>query len=705
MAIHRGERAATMRINRREALALGLSGLLLGEHPFAAQSIAAEPAAIEHLEPLNRFPRMVQEYFVARVRQAEKVGAADLAAIQTKAEAEAYVQRVRTKIRDCFGPEPEKTPLNPQITGKLDRDQYTVEKVIFESRPKFFVTANLYVPKGRTFPLPGVVGTCGHSTNGKASEAYQSFAQGLVRLGYVVLIFDPIGQGERLQYVDAKWQPTKGAGVSEHLYAGNQQFLVGEFFGAWRAWDGVRALDYLLTRTEVDPSHIGVTGNSGGGTMTTWLCGVEQRWSMAAPSCFVTTFRRNMENELPADTEQCPPRALALGLDHVDFLAALAPKPIVILTKERDFFDIRGSEEAYQRLRVLYRALEAEQNLSLFTGPTTHGYSSENREAMYRWFNRITGVSDAQTEPPLLLEKDEDLWCTPHGQVAELDSRTVFSFTREKSEQLRQQRVAVAATPGGLPAAIRDVLKLSVVSGPPDYRILRPVGGRKYPKPNFTTYAVETESGVQAIVYFLSDESHLSRPPRGVDRAVLYVSHGSADAELRDEPLVKELLQAEPGSAFYACDLRGIGESQPDTCGRNMFLDPYGSDYFYAVHSIMLDQPYVGQRTFDLLRVLDWLKEASHKEVHLAAKGWGAISAAFAAVISDLVRQVTLKNSLASYRDIAESEEYRWPLSAMVPGILGRFDLPDCYEALAGKMLRQIEPWGAAPAGSAPAKN
>ena len=112
-------------------------------------------------------------------------------------------------------------------------------------------------------------------------------------MGYVVLIFDPLGQGERLQYPDEKLKSRIGVGVREHLYAGNQQFLVGEFFGAWRAWDGIRALDYLLTRPEVDPKHVGVTGNSGGGTMTTWLCGVERRWTMAAPSCFVTTFRRN----------------------------------------------------------------------------------------------------------------------------------------------------------------------------------------------------------------------------------------------------------------------------------------------------------------------------------------------------------------------------------------------------------------------------
>ena len=320
-------------------------------------------------------------------------------------------ETVRDNIRDCFGPYPEKTPLNSRVTKVVERDAYKIENVLFESRPGFLVAANLYIPKGRRFPLPGVVASCGHSDNGKAIETYQSFCQGLARLGYVVLIFDPIGQGERMQYLDASLKPMHGTGTGEHNYAGIQQVLVDERFWMWRAWDGIRALDYLMSRKEVDVRHLGITGNSGGGTMTTWLCGVEDRWTMAAPSCFVTEFRRNMENELGADMEQCPPRALALGLDHEDFLAALAPKPVIILAKEKDYFDARGNEAAYHRLKHLYRLLGAEDNVAYFVGPTYHGYSQENREAMYRWFNRCTGVSDAKTEPKLVLEKDETLAC------------------------------------------------------------------------------------------------------------------------------------------------------------------------------------------------------------------------------------------------------------------------------------------------------
>jgi dienelactone hydrolase len=671
--------------SRRDCLTFLGAAVLLAPVRATAQAPA--------LAPLNRFPRMVQEHFVTRVREAEAIGAKRRAALKTKADAEAYVLDVRKRIADCFGPFPAKSPLNARVTGTVARDTYVIEKVLFESRPGFLVSANLYIPNGIRSPRPGVVGSCGHSANGKAAEAYQAFAQGLARQGYVTLIFDPIGQGERLQYshIDVKHRPR--VGVGEHLHAGNQQFLVGEFFGSWRAWDGIRALDYLLSRKEVDPKRIGITGNSGGGTMSTWLCGVEGRWTMAAPSCFVTTFRRNLENELPADTEQCPPRVLAHGLDHADFLAALAPKPVVILAKEQDFFDVRGSEEAFARLKALYKLLGAEENIKLFTGPTDHGYSIENREAMYQWFNAVTKQSDEMAEPKLTIEKDETLYCAPNGQVAELKSRTVFSFTVERSRELARRRPKHDAVT--LAKALRQALKMSEPKGVPDYRILRGISGRKYPKPTASVYAVETEPNVFGVVYRLAEKRLDSRPSRSKEPAILYVSHHSADGELRDEPLISEVAKAEPNATIYALDVRGIGESRPDTCGANQFLVPYGSDYFYAIHSIMLDRPYVGQKTLDVLRVLDWISQFGHTEVHLVAKGWGTIPGVFAAVLSDRVKRVTLKNAMESYTALAESEEYSWPLSVMVPDALATFDLPDCYRLLESRNLRMIESKGA----------
>ena len=646
------------------------------------------------LGPLNRFPQAMQDFLVARVTAIDQAGAARRAALQTAAEARAYAAEVRGKIVRCFGPLPERTALNACTTATVERDTYRIENVLFESRPGFLVTANLYLPRDRTGPTPAVLGAAGHSDVGKAGPTYQSFAQALVRQGYAVLMFDPIGLGERLQYVDAAHTPLKGAGgVREHLHAGNQQFLVGENFAAWNLWDGMRALDYLLSRPEVDPRHIGVTGNSGGGMMTTWLCALEPRLTMAAPSCFVTTLRRNAENELPVDTEQCPPGVLAEELDHADFFTPFAPRPLQLLGQEQDFFDVRGFEEAGGRLRAFYRLLGAEGVFRQNLAGTVHGYSQENREAMVNGFNAALGRASDTKEPPIALEKPETLFAAPAGRVSKLGSKTVFAFTRERAQALAAQRGA----PGGEPllAAVREVLQLPERPVAPEYRILRTIYGRNYPKKYSTDYAVLTETPAVAVVRRLSDTRLLSRPTRDGRRAVLYVAHRSADAELRDEPLVREVLAAESAVPFFACDVRGIGESQPNTCGED-FDHPYGSDYFYAVHGVMLNRPYAGQRTHDVLRVLDWLRSSGHEEVHLVARGWGAIPATFAALLSPQVVQVTLKHALTSFAAVAETEHYAWPLATLPPGVLARFDLPDCYRELAAKNLAQFEPWDAA---------
>ncbi len=691
-----------MKSNRRNFIKLsGLSGIVVtgSALPVFGKQLQEKNPLREggddetpSFEPLNRFPRMVQEYFTRRVREVEKMSYERCQTLRSRSNAEAYVQEVRRKIGQCFSPWPEKTPLNARTTGKIERDTYTIEKVIFDSRPNFPVTANLYLPKGKNFPLPAVIGTCGHSNSGKAEPAYQSFAQGLVRQGYIVLIYDPIGQGERIQYLDSERKSRYGIGVPEHLHAGNQMFLTGESLSTWFVWDGIRAVDYLLSRSEVDPNHLGVTGNSGGGTQTTWLCGVEPRLTMAAPSCFVTTFLHNMENELPADTEQCPKGALKLGLDHSDFIAAMAPKPVILLGQEKDFFDVRGLEESYMRLKQLYRLLGAEKNIQLFIGSGYHGYSQGNREAMYNWFNHVTNQPEVKTEPSLTLETEEMLWCTPHGQVGDFGARNVFSFTRQLSVSLKKERKNLRGEE--LKKAITETLKISLDNNAPDFRILRPPKNRFYPKKYACSYAIETEPGIFVLTYRLDDNPLYSRPLQGARQGILYISHLSADDELRNEAFLKELILNEPGSAVFACDVRGIGESRPNTCGDN-FLASYGSDYFYAIHSIMLDYPYVGQKTYDVLRVINWLKSWGYDEIHLVGKGWGSIPATFAAILSNTVVQVTLKNALTSYSDIAEYEDYNWPLATLLPDVLKAFDLRDCYNFLNKKRLQMIDPWDA----------
>ena len=684
------------RLSRRQSLKVavaGAAGLLLPGTPLRpASSAAFQAASPTELTPLNRFPRVVQEFLVREVRKAEREATERKMKVSGREQAEAYVREVREKIKASFGPFPEKTPLAAKVTGTLSRDRYRIEKVIYESRPEFRVTANLYVPHGDG-PFPAVLGLCGHSANGKAAAPYQSFAQGLARLGFVCLLIDPIGQGERLQYpTDADPQKSEhSAGVGEHLHGGNQQYLVGEFFGSWRAWDAIRGIDYLLSRPEVDRQHVGVTGNSGGGTMTTWVCGLDERLTMAAPGCFVTTFRRNLENELPADTEQCPPDVMRHRLDHDDFLAALAPRPIAILSQRFDYFDVRGAREAHRRLKHLYGQLGVEDNVRMTVGPEGHGFSVHLREAMYRHFCEASGRPVPDREPELKLEKDEDLWCTHHGQVALEGSRPLFSFTAHKAAELAEKR----GEPAGdkLKAAVTNVLRLpNRPDRAPSYRILRPYSRRGYPTPHATAYAIESESGVFVVTTRLNAEPLYAAPPMMKGPAVLYVAHRSADDELRSEPLVRELIKTQPEASVYACDVRGVGETRPVVANQDSFLSEYGSDYMHAAYALMLGRPYIGMKTYDVLRTIDWIVSCGHQEVYLAGRGWGALPTAFAALLHDAVSRVTLKNALSSYSDIASAEDYNWPLAALPPGILAQFDLPDVYRALAA--LRQTEPWG-----------
>ncbi len=648
------------------------------------------------LSPLNRFPRMMQEYLTARLRENYRANHARVMGLRTRAEAEAYCAEVCSKMECVFGPWPERTPLNVRVTGELDRGAYRVRKLLFDSRPDFTVSANLYLPQGHTGPRPAVLSPCGHSWLAKAGDCYQEYAQALARMGYVVLIFDPMGQAERLQYPDGKGESVFGPGptypsVKEHNAMDRQLALTGDWIGRWFAWDGIRALDVLLAQPQVDPTRVGVTGVSGGGTMTAYAVACDPRLTLSAPCCWVSSWYHNMLNEEPLDAEQCPPGILAVGLEQSDLLLARAPNPVILLTEEQDFFDQRGSLEAFARIRHVYRLLGAEDAAAYYVGPGTHGYWQGAREAMCAFFNRHTGVAAPSPEGALVLEAPEALRCTPTGQVSDLPGvKCVPAFTAERSRELSAHR----GTPSGaeLRRRVTALLHLPERHGPPDYRILRPWSARSYARPHANQFVLETDPryGAQALVTKLEDEWRTSRPLRGGPAALLYLPHLSSDQELREDARVRDLEVAH--AAFFACDARGVGESQPDTCRPDSFPGMYGSDYNYAAHATMLGESVGAWRVHDVLCALDWMASFGFDQIHLVAQGRGAVSGALAALLDERVRQVTLIHAPASYAQLAEAPMQAWPFSAMLPGALEAFDLPDVYQVLAaGKGLRLLE--------------
>lgn len=632
----------------------------------------------------NGYGHMVHDYYVAKLRAMRAQRKAELDGLTTRLSALAYRDKVRAAIREAFGPLPEKTPLNARVTGVIKGDRYRIEKVIYESRPGCLVTASLYVPNGLDAPAPCVLGTCGHSADGKACDLYQGFSQRLAVAGFVVLLYDPYNQGERDQYALVEGGEAMASCTTAHNMMGKQMELVGDYFGTWRAWDGIRGLDYLLARPEVDPTRVGLTGNSGGGTMTTWLWPLDDRFTMAAPGCFVTTFLSNLENELPADCEQYPPGVLGAGLEMADFLIARAPNPVLVLGQHYDFFDRRGHQEACDEVRRFYELMGEPLDLvGCYRGPHGHGYLTENQIEMVDFFARHAGIEGYTTLDETIPLPPSDLFCTPTGNVMQAGSKAIFAFTAERAEALAAERPPVGAA--SLREALTRLLSIPDDQPTPHYRCLRPIRAADH---TTARYAIETEPGIQAILSKrLIDVEH----PYTLDvegTVHLYLPHTSAEAAFDEDTKLQELAAA---GDVYALDVRGLGESMPYEEGP--FFAPYGMDYMFHGHGLLFGESYLGRRVYDVLRTMDLLIHEGATEIRLYGRGQGGLLALFAAVLAPEVAHIALINTPRSFIEWTRVPLENWPSTAHVRDILAELDLDDCVGVL-GKKVEMIEPWG-----------
>jgi Dienelactone hydrolase and related enzymes len=368
---------------------------------------------------------------------------AAIAQVHTPAEAQARQQAVRAKILALIGGLPDYSgPLNAKVTGQIEMPRYVIEKVIFESLPKIFITANVYRPKepGR---YPGVLMPLGHWDNGK--PAVQEIAANLAMKGFVALAYDPLGQGERRQGYDPRLRAAlAGSSVDQHLMAGGQSQLMGGSFARYRIWDAKRALDYLVSRPDVDTARIGCTGCSGGGTVTTYISALDPRIKVAAPACYINTFRLLFSGPT-GDSEQTIAGFLAAGLDLPDYIELFAPKPYLIVSTEADFFPIAGAKQAYEEARSWYSLFGAGDKVQWAVGPGGHGTPHEVRERIYEWMIRWLkdGHGDFREEP-FQPQPDFKLFSTEAGQVGGRDIYEAIGdeFRARQSSGTQEQMLA-----------------------------------------------------------------------------------------------------------------------------------------------------------------------------------------------------------------------------------------------------------------------
>jgi cephalosporin-C deacetylase-like acetyl esterase len=620
------------------------------------------------------------------------------ATIKTKKEALARQHYLRRKFLESLGPFPRRTPLNARTVATLQRRHFKVEKIIFQSRPNFLVTGLLYVPKGRRFPRPGILFPCGHKDEGKAGDTYQMACIGLVERRYVVFCYDPLGQGERKQYFDQTGKPFKGP-TAEHTFAGLQTLLTGVSLANWRIWDGMRALDYLLSRPEVDKKRIGCTGNSGGGTLTTFISALDERVKVAVPSCYITTWRRMVDTAHNADAEQMPPRLIQFGFEQADLLALIAPRPLKILGAWHDYFPIQGAKETYDDVKRIYAAFGAADRLGIGAGDTPHGFNLPQRQMMYQWFNRWLGKEkEGWLERPARIFAEEKLFCTPKGQVRDLGSETVHSLNKKMSAEILPKPAPIKTK--SQIRRLRRRLKqkaAELIDYSPSHSDLP---GRKA-RAGFTARAGKVKAYGKAkrfgtIVEKVSYESepgiiipgllfkNTKRPSSG---QILYVHERGKARDARPGGSLERLLKL--GYSVLAIDLRGTGETAsripPQSARARRRYNYHTSEYYLSFLSQMVGRLLFGQRVLDVVQGVEFLKKHRRggEKIYLYGRHSGGLLALFAALLGPKTAAVIMEEAPVSYKALVDEQMHALEANIVIPGLLKIFDIPHLVAALA----------------------
>ncbi len=584
--------------------------------------------------------------------------------------------QVRKVLDEILGPFPPKTPLNARVLGTLQKEDYVVEKIVFESRPKFYVTGCLFIPDDHKGKSPAILDVLGHTDIAFRAPGYQQLLLNLVKKGFVVFAMDPIGQGERLQYYDpAQRRSLVGGPTTEHSYLGKQCFLAGSSAAHYFTWDGIRAIDYLVSRPEVDATKIGVTGISGGGTQTSYIAAFDERVVAAAPTCYITSFQRLLESIGPQDAEQNFNGGLRRGIDHADLLEVRAPLPTLVVSTTRDFFSIQGARESFMEAKGAFRALGAEENLSMVEDDHGHGYTKKTREAIYGFFQKNLNNPGSPADDEVQILRPEELTVTSTGQVSDsLGGESVFSLNQSAAGKLVDRLEASRRT---LPSHLSKVKEAArEVSGYVQPRGLPGVIFRgRYPR-----------AGYQVELYALTGDGTSVLP------VLLFVPEGSRPhpALIYLHPLGKAAT-AQPGGEIEHLVKHGFAVLAPDLSGTGELGQVTDTTAFLGVQ---VGRTIAGIRAADIARCLQFLKtrqDMNPDHVSALARGEMCIPLLHAAVLEESLWQIALVEPLVSLESVVTSRFYLLDPGSLIGNILTAYDLPDLAAALAPRKLALVD--------------
>ncbi len=592
-------------------------------------------------------------------------------------------KHVKETLMELIGPFPDKNPLNAKIVRTVDKSSFRVEHIIFESHPGFYVTSSLFIPAGlnKKSRSPVILFCSGHSVNGYRYLNYQNMILNLVKKGFMVFAFDPVGQGERIEYLDTNTgRSILGGPTKEHSYPGTQAFITGSSQARYMIWDGIRAVDYLLTRKDIDPARIGIAGCSGGGTQTALIAAMDERIYAAIPQCYITSFLRLFQSIGPQDGEQNIFNGILKGIDHSDLLAVRAPKPALVMSTTEDMFSIQGAHETVNEVSAIYSAYGRSENFEKTEDAGPHGTTKKTREVMYAFLRKHfnnPGPVEEETIEPL---SDEELRVTPTGQLStSLGRETVFSLNLKEADRLN-------AVLEGSRADLTDHLARIPV-------LAKKLSGYIEPEnigtPVLTGYV--KRDGYALGKYFIKGEGNyvipylLAKPDIQSGKTLIYLHPSDKSAEASPGGEIEWFVRN--GFNVLAPDLVGVGETGPGDFKGDANFEGISFNIWYA--SILVGRSIVGTRASDVIRLVRLVqKETGIKEIYGIARKEMAPVLLHAAAFDPSIVGIALIEPYSSYRSVVTNRYYKPEfIHNIVPAVLKAYDLPDLAASLAPRRL------------------
>lgn len=583
-------------------------------------------------------------------------------------------QEIKQAYARVLGPFPSRTPLNAVVTGTVQNDGIKAEKIYFESLPGYYVTAALFLPADRKGKLPAILFCSGHSKSGFRSRSYQNSILNLVKKGFAVFAFDPIGQGERRQFLNDENRKSFST-TQDHAYPGNQVFLTGRSPAYYFIWDGIRAIDYLCSRPEIDTARIGITGRSGGGTQTAYIAAFDSRLKAAAPECYVTSFEKLLMSRGPQDAEQNLAGGIAAGLDVSDLLISFAPKPMLLVTTTRDIFSIQGARDVFKEAKQAYTYLGKPDHMNMTEDDAEHMSTRKNREAINRFFQKYLQNPGSAEDKTVSIFKEQDLQVTPGGNVyTSLGGDNLQTLAQKYAQQVIKKRSPV----NGMEELKKRVITVTGFNQPKAAAPLIFFGRDHRKQYVIESYLIKTPAGYYLPFYYLKPFGASEK-----NKTILLLDDRGKAAAIKEGAMADSMAMA--GCEVIVPDLSGFGElGNGYIKGGDSYVDTVPFNLWYM--SVLVNQSLLGVRMKELSVLIDWMKTGNH-EIEGVASGVLTTDLLHIAFLrSSDIRSLLLINPLISFQSVIETRDYKSQyILSSVPGMIRQYDLYHLINAYSQK--------------------